>query len=90
MKKKALDLLGYEFYYELSNHVGSPLNDEEHPEIYTKLMEIQALLNKDLDEKLRQHDIKLEEMSESIEGRSEGEEENEQEPEAAEAVWESD
>ena len=40
LKKKALELLGYEFYYQLANHVGSPLREEEHPELYAKVVEI--------------------------------------------------
>ena len=47
-------------------------------------------MNIDLDEKLKQHDIKLEEMSEQIEGKFEEEEIKEQpvkEPEAAETIF---
>ena len=40
LKKHALELLGYEFYYELSNHVGNQLTEEKQPEIYAKMMEI--------------------------------------------------
>jgi len=40
LKKKALEMLGYEFYYELANHVGSPLTADALPEIYAKVMEI--------------------------------------------------
>ena len=40
LKKKALELLGYEFYYELANHVGSPLTADLLPEAYARVMEI--------------------------------------------------
>ena len=53
-------------------------------------MKIQAQLNVDLDDKLKQHDIKLEEMSEQVERKLEKEEEKKQpveEPEAAETIF---
>ena len=62
LKHKAFKLLGYEFYYELSNFVGSPLTEEEHPEHYAKIMAIQKKLNADLDAVLKSHDIKLDKI----------------------------
>lgn len=64
LKKKALQLLGYEFYYELSNFVGCPLTEDEYPLQYAKIMEIQKKLSAELDVVLKSHDIKLEKIQE--------------------------
>ena len=68
LKQRAQQLLGYEFYYELSNYVGSPLSEEHHPEQYTKIMAIQKKLSTELDAVLKSHDIKLEQMHDPSQG----------------------
>ena len=55
------------------------LTDKKHPEVYGKMMEIQGKLNNELEEILKQHNIKLEQMEDNLGGKpSESEGENEE------------
>ena len=64
LKQKAMKLLGYDFYFELSALVGTPLTEEKHPLQYDKIMAIQKKLSTELDAVLKSHDIKLEKIQE--------------------------
>lgn len=61
-----MKFFGYEFYYDLANHVGSPLSEKIHPKQYAKVMAIQTALNADLDETLAAHNIKLDKIVDSF------------------------
>ena len=64
LKQKAMKLLGYDFYFELSSLVGTPLTEDKHPTQYNKIVELQNKLSAELDTVLKSHDIKLEKIQE--------------------------
>ena len=68
LKIKAEKLLGYDVYFDLSPLTGAPLTEEENPELYSHLMKIQRDLNNELDEALKSHNIKLEQLNYVLEG----------------------
>ena len=68
LKIKAEKLLGYDVYFDLSPLTGAPLTEEENPELYSHLMKIQRDLNTELDEALKSHNIKLEQLNYVLEG----------------------
>ena len=59
-----MKLLGYDFYFELSGLVGTPLTEDKHPLQYEKIVAMQKKLSAELDTVLKSHDIKLEKIQE--------------------------
>ena len=68
MKKKAEKLLGYEFYFKLSPLTGKELTPKEHPEEFAELMKVQQTINAGLDETLRRHGLKIDEIERQLTG----------------------
>ena len=66
LKPKAEKLLGLDLYFKCSPLTGAPLDEEEHPELYGRLMEIQAKITSDLDENLAKHNVKIDQFEEDI------------------------
>lgn len=52
-------MLGYNTYFDLSPLTGQPLLEEDQPELYAKLMEIQKRIASELEDSLALHNRKL-------------------------------
>ena len=56
---KAEKLLGSDTYFDCSPLTGSPISEEEQPELYARLMQIQAKITSELDENLAKHNVRI-------------------------------
>ena len=63
---KAEKLLGYELYFDCSPLTGSPLLEEEHPELYAQLMQVQGRITSELDGNLAKHNVQLDRYEEDL------------------------
>ena len=66
LKEKAEKLLGSDTYFDCSPLTGSPITEDEQPELYARLMKIQKKITSDLDENLAQHHVQLDQFEEDI------------------------
>ncbi len=66
LKAKAVKLLGHDTYYACSPLTGSPLTEEENPEMYQKLMQIQTKISNELDGNLAKHNVRIDQFEDNI------------------------
>ena len=66
LKETAEKLLGPDTYFDCSALTGTPLTQDEQPEIYARLLEIQNNLCCDLDQNLEKHNVKIDKFEEDI------------------------
>ena len=66
LQAKAEKLLGSDTYFDCSPLTGSPISEEEQPELYARLMQIQAKITQNLDENLAKHNVKIDQFEEDI------------------------
>ena len=66
LQEKAEKLLGSDTYFDCSPLTGSPISEEEQPELYARLMQIQAKITQNLDENLAKHNVKIDQFEEDI------------------------
>ncbi len=66
LKAKAIKLLGHDTYYACSPLTGSPLTEDENPELFEKLMQIQTKISNDLDGNLAKHNVRIDQFEDNI------------------------
>lgn len=66
LKQKAEKMLGYPTYFALSSLTGTPVTEDNQPELYQKLMEIQQKITTGLDVTLAEHNVKLGQYEDSV------------------------
>ena len=68
LKPKAEKLLGQDTYFDCSPLTGSPLVESEQPELYARLMQVQAKITTGLDEDLAKHNVQIDQFEDNISG----------------------
>ena len=63
LEEKAQNLLGQETYFQCSPLTGAAVTEEEQPELFARLMEIQNSITSDLDVKIQKHYAKIDEIA---------------------------